>query len=243
MSTLEAADVVVCIPSTGQWQAPCAHSVSIMLAEFMVWRIPGLRRKRVSLLTKNGSMLSQLRHDLVKESLQSKDATHVLFIDSDMIVPKDLIQRLLVHDKDFVGANCVTRCFPPEFIAHDLDGKRIDSRGKTGLQKVQHVGAAVMLCKTEALRRLKPPLFLQDWIPEVNAYCGEDVYFCQVAQAAGFDLWIDHDLSMQIQHIGTVPFGPDMICEAADAIKKILDERTVERRSRENNPDRIYLAV
>lgn len=243
MSTLEETDIVVCIPSTGQWQAPCAHSVSIMMAEFMVWRIPGLRRKRVSLLTKNGSMLSQLRHDLVKESLQSPDATHVLFIDSDMIVPKDLVQRLLMHDKDFVGVNCVTRNFPPEFIAHDLDGKKIDSRGKTGLQKVQHVGAAVMLCKTEALRRLRPPLFLQDWIPAVGGYCGEDVYFCQVIRAADMDIWIDHDLSPQVFHIGTVPFGVDMMGPESDRMKEILDARTQERRLRENNPDRIYLAV
>lgn len=151
-------------------------------------------------------MLCQNREAMTKTAMQS-GCSHILFIDSDMIFPANTLERLLDANKPFVAANCTTRAEPVETVAHTLDGKRLQSWGKSGLVKVQHVGLAVALIAREVLEPLRQPLFLMDWIPPLQAYCGEDVYFCQKVRQAGFDLWVDHDLSKEIFHIGDRYFG------------------------------------
>ena len=155
-------------------------------------------------------MLVSNRHELVKKALKL-GATHVLFLDSDMKFPKNLLRKMLMRKRPVLGANCTTRGFPVKWIAHDLEGREVDSSKKMGCQKVQHVGLAVMLLEAEVLKRLEPPLFMMEWIPEVGSYCGEDVYFCAKLQAAGQDIWIDHELSREIAHCGAMSFGYEMI--------------------------------
>jgi hypothetical protein len=40
----------------------------------------------------------------------------------------------------------------------------------------------------------------------VNLFVGEDIYFCKLAQAHGFKVYIDHDLSKEVRHTGTMDF-------------------------------------
>lgn len=154
-------------------------------------------------------MLVQSRHNLIAAALKD-NCTHILMLDSDMSFPSTTASDLLLRGKDIIGVNATTRNYPVMTIAHDLKGKRIDSRGKAGVQKVQHVGMAVMLMKREIFHKISPPLFMMEWIPDTGNYCGEDVYFCAKAQAAGYDIWIDHDLSQQVGHLGSQLFGPEM---------------------------------
>ncbi len=50
-------------------------------------------------------------------------------------------------------------------------------------------------------------------VREVNVFLlgdlveGEDIYFCIKAKDAGFDTWVDHDLSKGIKHIGQYVYG------------------------------------
>jgi hypothetical protein len=32
---------------------------------------------------------------------------------------------------------------------------------------------------------------------------GEDIYFCFKAREAGFDIWLEQDISKQVAHVGT----------------------------------------
>ena len=81
---------------------------------------------------------------------------------------------------------------------------------------MQHVGLAVTLIEASAFMKLRPPLFLMDWIPDLNCYCGEDVYFCQKLSEAGVKLYVDHDVSQRIRHIGTQAFGPGTVTTNED---------------------------
>lgn len=217
-------NVVVCVPSTGTWASSFGHALAIMAADFMTWRPAGCKTKFIQIFTQDSSMLVQSRHDLVKSALTA-GATHVLFLDSDMVFPKGTLQRLLEADKDIVGLNCTTRGWPVAHIAHGFDQSLIDSRKRSGLEKVQQVGLAVMLIKTDVLRKLKPPLFMMEWVPDTGAYCGEDIYFCQVAQEAGYDVWIDHDLSKEILHVGHMAFGPDLM-RIGPEVKALMEARS-----------------
>ena len=165
-------------------------------------------------------MLVQSRHNLIVAALKDK-CTHIMCLDSDMTFPRDTFIRLYQRDKDAIGVNATTRAYPVMHIAHDLKGKRISSAGKSGVQKVQHVGLAVMLMKAEIFGRIEPPLFMMEWIPEMGSYCGEDVYFCAKLQHAGVDVYIDHDLSNEVGHLGAQHFGPNMIgLDAPSPLKK-----------------------
>ena len=206
--------VVVCIPSLGTWTAETGKSVAMLFSYFALHRVKGARSQKMSLITIQSSMLSWSRELSVKKALQS-GATHILFIDSDMKFPMNMANKMLEEKKDFLAANCTTRAFPVETVAHTMDGERLDSRGSHGLVKVQHVGLAISMISRVALQKLRQPLFLMDWLPPLSCYCGEDVYFCQKLAAEGIDLWIDHDLSKAIQHIGTYAYGHGDLTDAS----------------------------
>lgn len=187
--------------------------MALMFSDFAQRKVKGAHSQKMSIISSVGSMLSSLREIMVKKALQA-NASHILFIDSDMKFPMTTARRLLEHRKPFVAANCTTRAHPVVTVAHDMDGEAITSKGKHGLMKVQHVGLAVALIETEVLKALRQPLFLMDWIPSLRTYCGEDVYFCQKLVDAGVDLYIDHDLSRDIGHVGSYIYGHDDVAEA-----------------------------
>lgn len=203
----------ICVPCLGGWKTGFGRSLVALSQHLMTWRPDpsiGIRKFRFRLYTQESSMLVQSRHNLIVAALKDK-CTHILSLDSDMTFPKDTFERLLMRDKEFVAVNATTRSYPVMHIAHDLEGRRLDSRKKYGVQKVQHVGMAVALLSTRMFSRISPPLFMMEWIPEMGSYCGEDVYFCAKVQDAGFDVWIDHDLSHEVGHLGAQHFGPNMI--------------------------------
>lgn len=196
--------ILVCMPTSGFVRVETMKSLALMFSFFGENKLAGTpSTQRLALATVEGSMLCAQREMLVKKALQTKHITHILFVDSDMEFPMNLIHRLYAHDKVFVGANCTTRAEPVEPVGHDMAGNRLFSTGKTGLQEVTHVGLAIALIQTEPLKDLRPPLFLMDWIPEHRTYCGEDVYFTQKLVEKGHSIWIDHDVSLNIGHVGT----------------------------------------
>jgi len=229
MKKLEHLYVAVCIPSNGYWRSETARSLSLMFAHASCHNY-GTKTQRVGIITAEGSMLSQMRENLVKKAMQTK-ATHILFIDSDMEFPPHTLQKLVAARKPYVAANCTTRVEPVMPVAHDLDGVRLSSKGKTGLQKVQHVGLAISLIEREVFERIRPPLFLMDWIPDLKAYCGEDVFFSTKIQALGYDVWVDHDISQEIRHVGSRAYGYSDLKEwesgqVADGERKANQEGT-----------------
>lgn len=79
------------------------------------------------------------------------------------------------------------------------------------------------LAKDEPSHPRIAPWFYPRFIPETNAYWGEDVNFCHNAIEAGFHVMCDLDLSMQVQHIGSIGYHysmlepvPDEVAEAAE---------------------------
>jgi len=204
------AKVTLAIPSGGEWKSATGVSSILLVNDFMQYGLPGLRTRSVHVNSTESSMLVNNRHNAVKTTLKH-GATHLLFVDSDMRFPPWALRRLLSHDVPIVAANCTKRAFPVTGTALGFDGADLDSRGKKGLEAVRQVGAAFMLIRRDVLEKLRPPLFLMDWVDELNGYCGEDIYFSQLVQAAGFEMLVDHELSMYIGHVGSFTFGHNQI--------------------------------
>src|SRR5690242_7717559 len=60
------------------------------------------------------SVVHWVRNGLIQEHLKSgKPWTHVLFIDDDIVVEPDALERLLSHKKDIVARLCTMRKDPP----------------------------------------------------------------------------------------------------------------------------------
>lgn len=133
--------------------------------------------------------------------------THILFIDDDMMFEHQAFDFMLSRDKDFIAANYVPRVTTTK--AHTttigLDGENVFSKNKTGVEKVAKTGFGFVLLKTSILRSIYFPHFEITMTQNADGkrdYKPEDFYFCIKAREAGIDLYIDHDASKLISHIG-----------------------------------------
>lgn len=143
-----------------------------------------------------GTFVHQARERLLDDLMRSFNPTHILWLDADMTFPADAALQLLAHDKEVVAANYVTRV-PPSRPTAKRDGKSVSSIDATGLEPVDHVGMGVFLMRTSVIADLPRPRFWYSTETET-----EDVFFCRLLRAAGHTIWIDHDLSKSVGHIG-----------------------------------------
>lgn len=150
-----------------------------------------------------GTYLNNMRSMLVKTSIDN-GASHILFIDSDMSFPPDTAKRLLAHNLDIVGANCKQRVVDQTTVRKG--DKFISSKDKTGLEEVDTLGFGVTLIKTNVFKKLPLPWFDMPWDEKEEKHVGEDVYFCTTARRLGYRIWVDHDLSQDIGHLGLQEF-------------------------------------
>jgi hypothetical protein len=172
----------------------------------------------LSFLQYGTSILPFSRQLLASRALEL-GATHILWIDSDMEFEPTLMLDLAKHEVPIVAANCLARRSPHYSTARNEAGEQIfTDADSTGLQQVDKIGFGVMLHETALLRRIEPPWFNFEWIPEKGIYRGEDFAFCEKMKAAGIPIYIDHDVSKQVKHVGTFGFSPIYARSFQDAL-------------------------
>lgn len=137
---------------------------------------------------------------LVREAIK-KGATHILFVDSDMLFPKDALTRLLSHDKDIIGGLYNKRQFPLEGTHQPLIEK---PEPTTGLLRCLSIATGLMLIKLSIFEKMPEPWFSFGRDAEGKLVLGEDVWLCRTAQDAGFEVWADP--SIKVGHIGQYIF-------------------------------------
>jgi hypothetical protein len=167
----------------------------------------------VSLKISEGTLIANQRAELTLDAMR-EGCSHILFVDSDMRFPQDMISRLLKHDLDIVATNCARRRMPtgPTAQIYKENGDRElvwTMPESTGLQEVGSVGMGVMMIKAEVFKALGEPWYETPWRHDKRGYIGEDVFFCRKSREAGFKIWIDHDVSKEIGHVGTFEFKHD----------------------------------
>jgi hypothetical protein len=134
---------------------------------------------------------------LVRYALES-GATHLLFVDSDMLFPADIIPKLLAHKKEIVGVEYKKRQFPVQWTHEPLEPRVPESDSE--LYKAKHVGTGLMLVDLSIFSKIPGPWFNFGRDSQGALAIGEDVWFCNTARDAGFDVWVDP--SIQVGHIG-----------------------------------------
>lgn len=222
----------ICVPARETVNTGFSYDLAMMCARFYGNAHAGTT---FNLNFVNGTLIADQRSKLVEMSLK-QGATHILFLDSDMRFPSYLAEKLTKHDKDIVACNYATRRFPVKTVAFK-DFSTLSymySMDKNGLEECDAVGMGAMLVKAEVFKQISYPWFQIHYLPSARMWMGEDMYFCQAAKMAGKKVWIDHDLSKDVRHIGSFEFGhehteqaladDEALAAAADKIKEMSDE-------------------
>ena len=145
---------------------------------------------------------------------QNIGAEYMLWLDSDMTFPATTALRLLAHNEDVVAANYMRIQLPAKGVAYETIGEWEDPLPfeiRDELVPVEGVGMGCMLVKTSILQEIEQPWFEFKWTPESNDHLGEDMMFCQKMAGQGYQVKIDTNLSMEMRHLGTWAFGPDLL--------------------------------
>lgn len=211
--------VAVCVPCMSQMASVFAFDLTRMVAA------TGRERPDIELrlFFNMSSVLPRQRHELVLQATEA-GCTHILWLDSDMRFPKHTLARLLAHGEPIVGANYVTRIVPAEPVAMFGDQTRCYTRpASEGLEQVLALGFGVCLVSMDVFRQLGAPWFGVVFDPERQEYIGEDVYFCLRAREAGVTLFVDHDLSKQVAHVGEFEYRHEHAAPPASAVIETSD--------------------
>lgn len=144
--------------------------------------------------------------ELVLEAVIKQGFTHLLWLDTDMRFPRETAVLLAMHDRPVVGCNYRVRQ-PSGLFTAFKDGQRLATTAtSTGLEAVDYCGFGVVLMRTDVVKDLGRPWF-RHGLNEFGGDVGEDVMFCRGLRAAGHTVYIDHDLSKEIIHVGQFDYA------------------------------------
>ena len=183
--------VYVCFPTTWSMvKAECAVSLANM-----DWADAEVEYGFV-----NNYGIDKARNKLAKRALDG-GYTHVMMVDSDMVVPQDALANLLSHDVDVCmgfgvrgssddGTTSVSRLggsFTDWYNRSEL--REMRERGEYLIQ-VKGNGMCCALIATDVFRRLRQPWFVYKRNDD-GSMLGEDYYFCLQCSRSGIKLHVD----------------------------------------------------
>ena len=194
---------IIALPHTGQF--PWWTTMSLLGL-----RIPDGHSATWHMIS--NCLIYDAREKLVKDMYkQNKD--WVLFIDSDMVVPNDMLQKMLDSNLPIVSGMAFKRIppFQPCFYTKvDIKGDIQNNSDKIepvletvmefadeGMLKVEGVGLACCLIRREVFDIIKPPYFF----PFPNM--GEDLTFFYKCKQMKIPVHVD--LSIDVGHVADLP--------------------------------------
>jgi hypothetical protein len=147
------------------------------------------------------------RNRLVRTMLE---ANHdwMLFLDDDSIFDNDLLERLLSHNAQVVGALYLYRSMPftPACFTERTDEGflpiRLEDHPQSGLVPVEAVGTGGMLVRRTVFEQLEDPWFKQSTM-------SEDLLFCR--EVSDIDIQIYCDLGARLGHMTTTAIWPSTV--------------------------------
>lgn len=200
--------VAVCVPTRGRVCWGFAYDLAQMMC-YTGTKVVSREVMEIGLIFADGTYISNNREDLADAALKT-DPTHILWLDDDMRFPQDTLLRLLERNREVVGANYATRGTPCVPIAikdaSKAMGRLLTMPDNTGLEQVEHLGFGVLLVQAGVFHRIPKPWFENYWSQELNRRVGEDVDFCRKCKVHDMEIFVDHDLSHEIGHMGEFEF-------------------------------------
>lgn len=197
--------VMIAVPAMEMVNAEFAQHLAMAAAQMVANGI------RINCAFNIGSVITIARRNLVDIFLKS-DFDYIWWVDSDMKFPIDAPLRLLKRNKDIIGVNYRRRRFPNANFT-GMMGKPgeytefVTTDESPDLEKIDVLPHGCVMVKRSVYEKIPQPHYLQEYVPELNLEIGEDIYFCQQAQKAGYEVWCDQELSREVAHIGIFHFN------------------------------------
>lgn len=153
-----------------------------------------------------GDQIDQLRNDIVRFFLNT-DCDYLFSVDSDIVMPKDTLNKMLHADKDMVTGVYIQRIpgtHTVEVYGATRGGGRTNIpwdmlKGK-GVVEVAGCGFGCVLIKRRVLEGLSDPYFVYHNALTAQETVSEDVDFCMKATDSGFTIWCD--TTILCEHVG-----------------------------------------
>lgn len=143
-----------------------------------------------------------VRHALALEGPLGERASHVLFIDDDVLVPPDAIARLLAHKRPIVSGLYYAKTVTPQpLMLRDAQGGIITDFEPGSVVDCWAHGMGCTLIARDVFEAVEAPWFKttrqqqseHDGVPVFFSQT-EDVYFLQRAKALGYQPAVDTSL-------------------------------------------------
>jgi len=230
--------VLVAVPSTGLWFADFGTSLVYLIAHCSRAKIGNYKDQKLSVINMKGSILSKSRFLCVEEA-KKIDADYLFFIDSDQTFHRGSLHMLIARDLDVVGANIATKQLPaqptarnkgPDFDQNKADWKVVyTDEGMDHVEKVDRLGAGVLLLSKKAYSALDPQDWDTYWRAEVESFQGEDWTMMDALEAKGFPVHVDHAVSQFVGHVGFYTFTHGDVGEVLtpDEFKRLKEAKGV----------------
>ncbi|CAB4151878.1 hypothetical protein UFOVP594_37 [uncultured Caudovirales phage] len=193
-------NVCICLPNMGHIHMALVVYLLKWLREFPPNTIDFFFSYRVA-------YIDRARNQDVEYVLESKKKyTHLLFIDSDTIPPRDGLLKLLHADKDIVTGMTpmlqydrendhfarMYNCFIREYKEDGTLDRTITPTEDTGIIEIERCGSSFILIKRNVLESMEKPLYKFEFNDAHTQHTrSEDIYFCDNAREAGYKIWCD----------------------------------------------------
>lgn len=181
MESGEYMKILLAFPYTGDVPAETTIALNLMIA---YTRKEG---HEITMLPLGHSLIYTARDMAGQMIKDNPDIDALLFLDSDMVPPMDMLIKLIEDDKPIVGALAFKRTPPHEpciFKTCSDEGSTFYFDYDKGLVEVEGIGMACCLIKREVFDMPKPWFFP---MPDI----GEDLGFCFRARQVGHTVWCD----------------------------------------------------
>jgi hypothetical protein len=200
--------LVIAIPSAGMVPMPFAYSLATLLSYTSAHGVRTVPEANIDITMQivESSNWIENREQLAEHAIET-DRTHLMFLDDDMSFEPQVLEILLGRRQQIVTTNYLIKTedwrTDPQYVAVDLNDKRITvTKDKTGIQPISYSGFGVSVIDVDVFRKMPRPLFIPDYNPETKKYTTEDNPFFRRAREAGFTVYVDHDASKLLTHIG-----------------------------------------
>lgn len=194
-------NVAVLTPSTGICRIEYAQALAKLVGYFAQVRV--YEENDLQMLVTDGIIGSGIAanyENMVRKWLEDdREWTHFLSIEDDMVFPADALHNLASHCLPIVGCNYSTNKGELRFTARK-NGKRVRTDDtSTGLEEVDLIPQGFTLVSREVYESVPLPWYTGGYM--------QDYYFSEKARNCGFKIYVDHDVSKQIYHIGPHFYG------------------------------------
>jgi len=179
----------------------------LMFSQFFTGWIYLVRMPWDSMVTTTSTYLPDARNSIHKQFCEDTDSPYLMMLDSDVVPPPGLVDKLISHQKHLVGGwynNKPKDGANPHPVVYEFDKETDDTLtfkhhvepGK-GLEKVDGMGAGCWLMSRELALALGTS-------PYSMHRATEDLVISKKIMDLGYEMWVDWDI--HCQHLGVGPW-------------------------------------